>query len=77
MWRAALAYSFLAVAVLLLAVEALSLLARFGMFAGASEMVPVRLWRWADTGRGLAAFGFGALGFRLLWHARRRRDRAA
>jgi hypothetical protein len=77
MWRAALGYAVLVVAVLLLGAEALSILARFGMFAGASEVVPVRLWRWADAWLVLAAVGLGALGFRLLRHARGRRDRAA
>jgi hypothetical protein len=77
MWRAALGYAVLVIAVLLLAAEALSVLARFGMFAGASELVPVRLWRWADAWRVFGAVGLGALGFRLLRHARSPRDRAA
>ena len=70
MWRSVLAYGFLLVAALLLGAEALSVLARFGMFAGASEVVPVRLWRWADAWRVLGAIVFGALGYRFL-----RRDR--
>jgi hypothetical protein len=77
MSRAVLGYAFLVVAVLLLGAEALSLLARFGMFVGASEVVPVRFWRWADAWRVLGAVGLGALGYWLLRHARGRRDRAA
>jgi hypothetical protein len=77
MWRSALAYAFLLVAALLLGSEALSVLARFGMFAGASEVVPVKLWQWADAWRVLAALGFGALGYRLLRRSRGPRDRAA
>jgi hypothetical protein len=78
MWRAALGYACIVVAALLLGAEALSVLARFGMFAGASEVVPVRLWGWADAWRVLGAVGFGALGYALLRYARdHRRDRAA
>jgi hypothetical protein len=78
MWRAALGYVFFVIAALLLGAEALSVLARFGMFAGASEVVPVRLWGWADAWRVLGAVGFGALGYRLLRYVRdHRRDRAA
>jgi hypothetical protein len=78
MWRAALGYAFFVIAVLLLGTEALSVLARFGVFAGASEVVPVRLWGWADAWRVLGAVGFGVLGYRLLRYGRdHRRDRAA
>jgi len=71
MWRSALAYALLVVAAVLLAAEALSILARFGMFAGASEVVPVRLWQWGDAWRVLGAIVFGVLGYRFL-----RRDRS-
>jgi membrane protein implicated in regulation of membrane protease activity len=77
MWRSVLGYASLVVAVLLLGAEMLSVLARLGMFAGASEVVPVRLWRWADAWRVLGAVGLSALGYWLLRHARGRRDRAA
>jgi hypothetical protein len=77
MWRFAFGYVVLVIATLLLAVEALSILARFGMFAGASELVPVRLWQWADAWRVLGAVGLAALGYRLLRRARGSRDRAA
>jgi hypothetical protein len=77
MWRAVLGYGSLVVAVLLLGAEMLSVLARFGMIAGASEVVPVRFWRWADAWRVLGAIGLAALGYRLLRHARGRRDRTA
>lgn len=78
MWRTALGYGFLVIAALLLGADALSVLARFGMLAGASEVVPVRLWGWADVWRVLGAVGFGALGYQLLRSARdHRRDRAA
>jgi hypothetical protein len=77
MWRAVLGYAFLIVAALLLGAEALSVLARFGMFAGASAVVPVRLWWWADAWRVLGAVGSGALGYWFLRHLRGHRDRAA
>jgi hypothetical protein len=70
MWRAVFGSVFIVVAALLLGTEALSVLARFGMFAGASEAVPVQLWRWADAWRVLGAVGVGALGYWLLRRGR-------
>jgi membrane protein implicated in regulation of membrane protease activity len=77
MWRSALAYAFLLVAAVLLVAEAMSALARFGMFAGGSEVVPVRVWWWADAWRVLGAVVLGVLGYRLLRRDRSPPNRAA
>gem|GEM_PF-5140965 len=66
MSRAALGWSLLLVAAGLLVVEALSVLARFAAFAGASEVVEVSRWRWGDGGRIVGAVVCAVVAVRLL-----------
>jgi hypothetical protein len=67
----------LLLAATLLAAEAVSVLARFAAFAGASEAVAVSRWQWSDGLRLGGAVLFGAAGYWLLRRPRRPPDRAA
>jgi hypothetical protein len=74
--RAALGCLFLLLAGVLLMVEVLSILARFAMFAGASEIVSIRPWGWADVLRLLGVMVLAAAGFGVLRGSRRQHDGA-
>ena len=74
--RAALGYFFLLLAAVLLILEAVSILARFAMFAGASEIVSLRPWGWADVLRVLGVMILATAGYRILRASRRHQDGA-
>lgn len=77
MQRSPIGYLLLLLAAVLLVIEAISILARFAMFAGASEVVAVSRWQWGDTLRLVGAVVFGVAGYRLLRVSHRRPNRAA
>jgi hypothetical protein len=66
MRRSGLGYLLVLLAVTLLVIEAVSVLARFAVFAGASQTVAVGRWQWGDGLRLGGAVLFGAAGYRLL-----------
>lgn len=66
MRRSGFGYLLLLLAAALLVIEAVSVLARFAAFAGASEAVAISRWQWSDALRLGAAVWFGAAGYWLL-----------
>jgi len=66
MRRSVFGYLLLLLAAMLLVMEGVSVLARFAMFTGVSETVPVSRWQWGDLFRVGGAVLFGAAGYRLL-----------
>jgi hypothetical protein len=59
-------YLLLVLAAALLALEAVSVLARLATFAGASEVVAISRWQWGDVVRLGGAVVCGVAGYRLL-----------
>ena len=66
MWRSGFGFLLLLLAAALLVIEAVSVLARFAAFAGASDAVAVSRWQWGDALRLGGAVLFGAAGYWLL-----------
>jgi hypothetical protein len=64
--RSGFGYILLLLAAALLVIEAVSVLARFAAFAGASDAVAVSRWQWTDALRLGGAVLFGAAGYWLL-----------
>lgn len=77
MRRSVFGYLLLLLAAALLLVEAVSVLARFATFAGASEAVAVSRWQWGDVLRLGGAVLVGAAGYWLLRVRRQPPNRAA
>lgn len=66
MRRSAFGYLLLLLAAVLLVIEAVSVLARFAAFAGASAVVAVSRWQWSDSLRLGGAVAFAGAGYWLL-----------
>jgi len=64
--RSGFGYLLLLLASALLVIEAVSVLARFAAFAGASDAVAVSRWQWGDALRLGGAVLFSAAGYWLL-----------
>ncbi|MGZ8393092.1 MAG: hypothetical protein ACXWWK_09655 [Gemmatimonadales bacterium] len=64
--RSGFRYLLLLLAAALLLIEGVSVLARFAVFAGASDAVAVSRWQWGDALRLGGAVLFGAAGYWLL-----------